>query len=141
MTHFQHRLNPWVAYGILPVFAFANAGIPLVDGFGEAMRSPVTWGVIAGLTLGQADRDYAFRLAGGPARHREAARRIAWRHIVGVACLGGVGFTISLFITDLAFGAGTLANHARVGIFIGSLISGLVAYLFLRNTLPPPRAA
>ena len=104
------------------------------------MRSHVTWGVIAGLTLGKPIGIALFAWLAVRLGIARLPPAIAWRHIVGVACLGGVGFTISLFITDLAFGAGTLANHARVGIFIGSLISGLVAYLFLRNTLPPPRA-
>ena len=141
MTFFQHRLNPWVAYGLLPVFAFANAGLPLDAGIVEAMRSHVTWGVIAGLTLGKPIGIVLFAWLAVQLGIATLPPAIAWRHIVGVACLGGVGFTISLFITDLAFGAGTLADHARVGIFIGSLISGLVAYLILRNTLPPPRAA
>jgi NhaA family Na+:H+ antiporter len=64
---------------------------------------------------------------------------IAWRHIAGVALLGGIGFTMSLFITELAFESAELAHDARVGILIGSVVAGVAGYLVLRATLPPPR--
>jgi NhaA family Na+:H+ antiporter len=139
MTHFQHRLNPWVAYGILPIFAFANAGIPLVSGLGEAAVSPVTWGVIAGLVLGKPLGITLFAWLAVRSGIALKPAAITWRHIGGVALLGGIGFTISLFVAELAFEAGSLANQARVGILFGSVIAGLTGYFVLRSVLPPPR--
>ena len=139
MTHLQHRLNPWVAYGVLPLFALANAGIPLLTGLGEALSSPVSWGVIAGLVIGKPLGITLFAWLAVRLGLALKPGAIAWRHVAGVALLGGIGFTMSLFITELAFEAGPLADAARVGILIGSLVAGLAGYLVLRQTLPPPR--
>jgi NhaA family Na+:H+ antiporter len=139
MTYFQTRLTPWVAFGILPIFAFANAGVPLTSGLVEALTRPVAWGVAVGLLLGKPIGIALFSWLAVVSGVAHLPRAIAWRHIAGVACLGGVGFTISLFITELAFGEGQIAHAARVGIFIGSLLAGLAGYLVLRATLPPPR--
>ena len=139
MTHLQHRLNPWVAYGVLPLFALANAGIPLLTGLGEALASPVSWGVMAGLVLGKPVGITLFAWLAVRLGIALKPGAIAWRHIVGVALLGGIGFTMSLFITELAFEAGALADAARVGILIGSMVAGVAGYLVLRATLPPPR--
>jgi NhaA family Na+:H+ antiporter len=139
MTYFQTRLTPWVAFGILPVFAFANAGVPLTHGLADALGNPVAWGVAAGLILGKPIGIALFSWLAVTTGIAHLPRAITWPHIGGVACLGGVGFTISLFITELAFGEGALAHSARVGIFIGSLVAGLAGYAVLRATLPPPR--
>ena len=140
MTHLQHNLNPWVAFVVLPIFAFANAGIPLVDGFGEAMTSPVTWGVVAGLVVGKPLGITLFSWLA--VRYGIALKPggIAWRHIAAVAWLGGIGFTISLFVTELAFEHGANADAARIGILLGSVVAGGVGYLALRAYLPPEPA-
>jgi NhaA family Na+:H+ antiporter len=139
MTYFQTRLTPWVAFGILPVFAFANAGVPLTHGLAEAIGNPVAWGVAAGLIVGKPIGIALFSWLAVASGIAHLPRAIAWKHIGGVACLGGVGFTISLFITELAFGEGALAHSARVGIFVGSLVAGLIGYGVLRAILPPSR--
>lgn len=139
MTHLQHRLNPLVAFGILPLFAFANAGIPLVSGFGDALRSPVAWGVVAGLVIGKPLGITLFAWLAVRAGVAVLPGAIAWRHVFGIACLGGIGFTISLFVTELAFEAGPVADAARIGILMGSIVSGVAGYVLLRETLPPPR--
>ncbi len=140
MTYLQSRLTPVVAFGILPLFAVANAGVPLTSGLAAAVENPVSWGVAAGLVLGKPIGIALFSFLAVALGIASVPRAISWRHIGGVACLGGVGFTISLFITELAFGEGELAHAARVGIFAGSLVAGTVGYLVLRATLPPPRA-
>jgi NhaA family Na+:H+ antiporter len=136
LSHFEHGLSPWVTYFVVPLFAFANAGIPIVDGFADALSSPVTWGVILGLIVGKplgitflswlAVRSGIARLPSG----------IDWRDVFGVAWLGGIGFTMSLFITELAFAGEETADAARIGVLIGSLVAGVVGYFILRSALP-----
>lgn len=139
MTHLQHRLNPWVAYGILPIFAFANAGIPLVEGLGEALTSPAAWGVVLGLVLGKPLGITLFAWLAVRTGIAILPGAMSWPNIAAVGMLGGIGFTISLFVAELAFEAGSLADAARVGIFFGSIIAGVAGYFALRATLPPPR--
>jgi NhaA family Na+:H+ antiporter len=139
LTHFLHRLHPIVSYGVVPVFAFANAGIPIIDGFSEAIRSPVAWGVILGLIVGKPLGITLFTWLAVRTGIAVLHPAIEWRHVFGVAWLGGVGFTMSLFISELAFGADELADVARIGILIGSLIAGVGGYLILRKVLPSPQ--
>ncbi|MFN8664320.1 MAG: Na+/H+ antiporter NhaA [Thermomicrobiales bacterium] len=139
MTHLQHRLNPWVAYGILPIFAFANAGIPLLHGLGEALGSRETWGVIAGLVIGKPLGIVLFAWLAVRLGIAIKPRAIAWKHVIGVGLLGGIGFTISLFVAELAFEDRAIADAARVGILFGSIIAGVVGYFVLKAVLPPPR--
>ena len=140
MTHLQHRLNPWVAYGILPIFAFANAGIPLTSGIGDALANPITWGVVAGLVIGKPIGILLFAWLAVRLGLAIRPGAISWAHISGVALLGGIGFTISLFVTELAFDAGPEADAARIGILIASVVAGSTGYLVLRETLAPRRA-
>ncbi len=134
----EHALHPWVAYGIMPVFAFANAGVPL-SGMGLAsLFEPVPLGILLGLFLGKQLGVFglswvAIRL--GWARLPEQG---SLRQLYGVAALCGIGFTMSLFIGGLAFehtqNAVYLVTH-RLGILVGSLLSGVAGYLILRT--PP----
>ena len=140
MTHLEHRLNPWVAFGILPLFALANAGIPLLSGLGQTLTSPVTWGVVVGLVIGKPVGIVLFTWLAVRLGIAVRPDAIGWRQIAGVALLGGIGFTMSLFITELAFEPGPIADAARVGILLGSLIAGVVGYLVLRASLPQPSA-
>jgi NhaA family Na+:H+ antiporter len=136
LAHFEHQLNPWVAFGVLPLFAFANAGIPLADGFDEALSSPVAWGVVAGLIIGKPIGVTLFTWLAVRSGLALLPAAIAWRHIFGVAWLGGIGFTMSLFISELAFGEHQAADSARIGILVGSVVAGVVGYLVLRSVLP-----
>jgi NhaA family Na+:H+ antiporter len=139
LTHFAHQLNPWVAYAILPLFAFANAGVPLGPGFSQLLINPVTWGVVAGLVVGKPLGIMLFSWLAVRLGVALIPPAISWRHIVGVAWLGGIGFTISLFIAELAFETGAVGDAARVGILVGSIVAGAIGYGILRATLPPPR--
>jgi NhaA family Na+:H+ antiporter len=138
MTHLEHRLNPWVAFGILPLFALANAGIPLLSGLGQTLTSPVTWGVVVGLVIGKPVGIILFTWLAVRLGIAVRPDAIGWRQIAGVALLGGIGFTMSLFITELAFAPGPIADAARVGILLGSLIAGVAGYLVLQASLPLP---
>jgi len=134
----EHDLHTAVAFGILPCFAFANAGIPL-GGLGlEQLTHPVTLGIIAGLFFGKQIGVVAacgLAVLLGFARLPES---MTWSHLYGAALLCGVGFTMSLFIGSLAFestGVNMLFDE-RLGIILGSLLAGVVGYGVLRVSLP-----
>jgi NhaA family Na+:H+ antiporter len=137
MTHLEHGLNPWVSLVVLPIFAFANAGIPLTSGLGDALGSTVTWGVIIGLVVGKPIGITLFAWLAVRLGIAHMPKAIHIRHIAGVAGLGGIGFTMSLFIAELAFKSAETAHLARVGVLIGSGVAGTMGYLLLRFTLPP----
>lgn len=140
LTHLEHGLNPYVSYAVLPLFAFANAGIPLTSGLGDAMQSPVTWGVILGLVIGKPVGILLFSWIAVRTKIAIRSEGIAWQQVIGVGFLGGIGFTMSLFIAELAFGRGPTADAARVGILFGSVIAGGIGYLMLVKTLPAGRS-
>lgn len=137
----EHALHPWVAFGILPLFAFANAGVNLGGVNLATVLEPVPLGIAAGLFVGKQLGVIAFIglvIAVGAARMPE---KIRWSHLYGVALLCGVGFTMSLFIGSLAFDAlapGPTVDD-RLGIITGSLLSAVAGYLWLRWTLPAER--
>jgi NhaA family Na+:H+ antiporter len=139
MTHLEHGLSPWVSFVVLPVFAFANAGIPLTSGLGEAFGSAVTWGVIAGLVIGKPLGIALFTWLAVRLGIAYKPKAIGFSQIVGVACLSGIGFTMSLFIAELAFSENGNAHLARVGVLFGSAVAGTIGYLVLNKVLPPPR--
>ncbi len=140
LNRLENRLLPWTSYLIVPLFALANAGVDFrgVDP-GELITSPVAVGVAMGLLVGKtvgislftwlAVRSGLGRLPGGS----------TWRHIVGLGALGGIGFTVSLFITNLAFADEQLADVARTGILVGSLLAGVVGSLILIRATPSNR--
>jgi NhaA family Na+:H+ antiporter len=131
----EHSLHPWVAYLILPVFAFANAGVSLTGLTLADFTEPLTLGIAAGLFLGkQIGVTGATWIAvkSGLARLPDG---VSWRHVYGVACLTGVGFTMSLFIGSLAFGNDETMNAVRLGVLTGSLFSGLLGFAVLRSAM------
>ena len=122
----EEALHPWVKFLILPLFAFANAGIPL-DGFGMSqLAQTLPLGIAAGLVIGKPLGILAatgLAVSTGLARLPEHSR---WGHMVGVSCLAGIGFTMSLFIGSLAFEGPELATAVRVGVIAGSVASALI---------------
>lgn len=127
----EHGLGPWVAYAIVPVFGFANAGVRLVDLPGDAFLNPVTLGVALGLFAGKQLGIFAsvwLAVAAGLATRPSGA---TWGQIYGVALLCGIGFTMSLFIGGLAFTAPYNETETKLGVLAGSLLSGLVGALVL----------
>mgnify|MGYP003382071355 CR=1 FL=1 len=141
LAHFEHQLNPWVAYMILPLFAFANAGIPIVDGFSNALGNPVAWGVILGLLIGKPVGITLFAWIAVRTGISALPADVSWSQIFGIACLGGIGFTMSLFISELAFGEGGAADAARIGVLVGSIVAGIVGYCILRVRLTCPASS
>jgi len=134
----EHGLHPWVAYGILPLFAFANAGVPLAGLSLASLAAPVPLGVALGLFAGKQIGIFgsALLLIGlGLARRPP---EVSWASLYGMSILCGIGFTMSLFIGSLAFEAGHVDMLVlnRVGILSGSLIAAVVGFVWLWVSLP-----
>lgn len=134
LRQLEHNLHPWVAYMVLPVFAFANAGLNLRDLDAQQMLHPVTLGVAAGLFIGKQLGVMlccwvAIRLGWA-----QLPKGATWLSLYGIAVLTGVGFTMSLFIGGLAF-VGQTPFDERLGIVLGSLLSSAVGYSVLKHSL------
>ncbi len=123
---------------IVPIFALANAGVRVVDlDLYEAATSPVALGVAFGLVVGKiAGISLATWIAVRTGVGR-LPRRTGWREIAGLAALAGIGFTVSLFITELAYGGPPFIDQAKLGIFAGSGLAGLIGYSILRISKTP----
>lgn len=132
LKRLEHDLHPWVAYGVLPVFAFANAGVPLGGLSVEALMQPITLGVAAGLFFGKQIGVMAMTLFATGLRICKLPQGVSWTQYYGMALLTGVGFTMSLFIGTLAFNEMEHQNAVRLGVIIGSLASGGLGYLVLK---------
>ncbi|NBC05637.1 MAG: Na+/H+ antiporter NhaA [Bacteroidetes bacterium] len=133
LQRLEHAMTPLVAFIVMPVFALANAGITFSGGFAESVVSNVSLGVIAGLVLGKFIGILAISKLLVTLKLAVLPDGLNWRHIYGVAMLAGVGFTMSLFITDLAFVDLEHVIQAKIGIFVGSIISGVGGFLILRK--------
>lgn len=128
----EHGLQPWVAYGIVPLFGFANAGVSL-SGIGIAqLLAPVPLGIAAGLFLGKQIGVFASVRAAVALGWAQRPARASWMQVYGVALLCGVGFTMSLFIGGLAFADPALIDEVKIGVLGGSILSAVVGYSVLR---------
>lgn len=130
----EHTIRPWVLYLILPVFAFANAGVKIDFGrISEVFSDPVFIGIVAGLVIGKQIGIFSFCWLAVKAGLATLPNGVGWRHIYGASILGGIGFTMSLFIADLAIEDRTRTlEYAKIGIFVASLLSGILGFIFLK---------
>jgi NhaA family Na+:H+ antiporter len=131
LQRLEHALHSWVAFVIMPVFALANAGVALSGDLAASISQPVTLGVILGLVIG---KPLGITLASWLAVRSRLADKpedIGWIHIHGASWLGGIGFTMSLFIAGLAFGDSPFLDMAKIGILTASLIAGAVGWFLL----------
>jgi len=120
-------LHPWSSYLVIPVFALANAGVSLTgDSLGDAAASRLTWAVVVGLVVGKMLGIGAATGLMVRSRLGRLPSGVGPRHVLGAAALGGIGFTVSLFITGLAFSDPALQAQAKVGILAGSTLAALV---------------
>jgi len=136
MLRFEHALMPWNKYVIMPVFALANAGVLLGAGAARSLADPIGVGVICGLVLGKPIGIVLFSSLATRSRIATMLDGISWRQIVGVGLLGGIGFTMSLFIANLAFGDAPALETAKVAILAASVISGAAGAVVLFRTGP-----
>lgn len=132
-----HALNPWVSYLVLPLFALANAGVGLsMQTLKAAATDTVTLGILAGLLLGKPLGFLAFSWVAARLGWARLPDGVGWRLMVGAGILAGIGFTVSLFIAELAFsGGGDALARAKLGVLAASVVAGALGYLWLRLAL------
>jgi NhaA family Na+:H+ antiporter len=131
---FEHTMRPLSAGFAVPLFAFFAAGVTVGgwSGLGEALSHPVTLGIIAGLVLGKPIGVLGTTYLLARFTHASLDEGLAWRDVLGVALLAGIGFTVSLLIGELAFGHGTAADDdVKIAVLLGSVIAGLLAAVVL----------
>jgi NhaA family Na+:H+ antiporter len=128
----EHGLAGWVAFGVVPIFAFANAGVSLAGVRIETFLQPVTLGVMAGLVLGKQIGIFGTAWLSVRLGLGRLPLQTGWRHVYGAAVLCGIGFTISLFIGALAFPQAGAQDAAKLGVLTGSLVSGMMGAAVLR---------
>jgi Na+:H+ antiporter, NhaA family len=132
LARLEHLLHPWTSYVVIPVFALANAGVSISrSSLGNALTSGITLGVVAGLVVGKTVGVTIFTWLATRTGITRLPEGVGWGQLVGVAALAGIGFTVSLFITSLAFQTQAIQDAAKVGILIASLLAGLLGALLL----------
>jgi NhaA family Na+:H+ antiporter len=129
----EYRLHPWTSYLIVPVFALANAGVVISsDSIADAAASPVTHGIVVGLVVGKAVGILAFTWLACRLGVGALPDGVRWPQVAGIAVLGGIGFTVSLFVTNLAFRTTpALASDAKLGVLTASVIAALLGACIL----------
>ena len=132
----EHAVAPWVHFGVAPIFAFANAGVSLAGVTIATALAPIPLGIAAGLFLGKQLGIFASTWAAVRLGFGDLPTGASWRQVYGVAILGGIGFTMSLFIGTLAFPDPAFAAPVRVGVLLGSFASAFAGYALLYWSAP-----
>ncbi|MBM3696006.1 MAG: Na+/H+ antiporter NhaA [Actinobacteria bacterium] len=133
LDRLQRVLHPWSSFVVVPLFALANSGIRFGDlDFPAAAVHPVALGTALGLVIGKLAGISGFAWLAVRLGWGRLPRGTGWGHVLGVAAVAGIGFTVALFITGLAFSDPALADRARLGIFTGSVLAGVMGFLLLR---------
>jgi NhaA family Na+:H+ antiporter len=138
LQRFEHALHPWVAFFIMPLFGLANSGVSVAAMTAADLTAPVFLGVAVGLFVGKQLGIFAFTWAAVRVGVADVPGGAPWSRVYGVAMVAGIGFTVALFIANLAFGGHPeLLDQARLGVLVGSLVSGVSGMLVLW-LLPEP---
>ncbi len=133
LERLERQVHPWVSFAILPLFALANAGIIFsTDTISTAVESPITLGVFAGLTAGKVVGVFGMTWLAVKVGIGRLPTGVTWPHVLGVSLLAGIGFTVSIFISGIAFDDRALVDLAKMGVFSASVLAGVVGYVFLR---------
>lgn len=134
LQQMEHAIHPWVTYGILPLFALANAGVTIhVSDLEAALAHPITLGILTGLFLGKQVGITLFAWLAVQFKLAELPAGANWRQLHATAILGGIGFTMSVFITLLAFESSVYIADAKLSILLASILSALVGLLLLKS--------
>ena len=134
LQRLEHALHPWVSFGIMPIFALANAGVRVVGESGAFAHPAVIAGIALGLVVGKPLGIAALSWLAVRAGVAELPDGVRWSQLLGVACLGGIGFTMALFIAALAYSQDTMLAAAKVGVLSASLVAAAVGAAVLACT-------
>ena len=134
LQNLEHSIAPWVNFSILPIFAFANAGVSFSGMKLNLLWDPVTLGIILGLFFGKQIGVMLFTYVGSLLKVCKLPSDISWAQYYGLSLVTGIGFTMSLFIGSLAFTDPEYQTSVRLGVLIASLLAGILGYLTLRIT-------
>jgi NhaA family Na+:H+ antiporter len=129
LQRFENTLHPWTVFGIMPLFALANAGVSIDAELSSLVKDPLALGVALGLLVGKPLGIMLFSVAAVRLGLAALPSRVRWAHVFGAGCLAGIGFTMSLFIANLALGGTDLLEPAKVSILVGSLLAGVLGWL------------
>jgi Na+:H+ antiporter, NhaA family len=132
LQRMEERLHPWTSYLILPLFALANAGVRIDMGLLNSLWNRTSIGIFLGLVVGKPVGIFAACWAALAMGFPALSGGVRLKHLLGAGMLGGIGFTMSIFISGLAFGHGSLLDTAKVSVFIASVLSGALGWAFLR---------
>jgi len=136
LQHLEHTLHGWVSYIIMPIFALANAGVVLsFSGLGEF--SHISYNIALALVFGNTIGIMLMSFIAIKLKLADLPENVNYAQLFGVSLLGGLGFTMSLFIANLAYTDETLVAAAKMGVIIGSVVAGSLGYIVLRMTLKP----
>ena len=136
LEHMEHGLHPWVAFVIIPIFGFANAGVTLIGLSPADLLQPVPLGIALGLLIGKQVGIVGFAWVAVKAGFAKLPEGVGWRKIHGLSLLAAIGFTMSLFIGNLAFTDPAQVDAVKLGVLSGSLIAALGGYFLLKASLP-----
>jgi NhaA family Na+:H+ antiporter len=140
LRRLEHSLHTWVAFLVLPVFAFANAGVQLTSLSLSDLTATIPLGVALGLFFGNQIAIFLVTFVAVKCRLANLPDNLGWMQVYGAGCLAGIGFTMSLFIGTLAFDSAELINQVRLGVLMGSFASAILGYLVLRLSCSEPVA-
>jgi Na+:H+ antiporter, NhaA family len=134
----EHVLHPWVTFAIVPLFALANAGVVLSgDAVRGGVHSPVTAGIVAGLVVGKPVGIVLFAWLAVRSGVARLPTGVGWAQVAAIGAVAGIGFTVALFVTELAFTDATIVAEAKLGILVASALSALIGFVALRATSRP----
>ena len=136
LERLEHALHPWVAFLILPIFAFSNAGVSFAGAGLDALLAPLSLGIAAGLVIGKQLGIFGACWLAVKAGWARLPEGVGFRHVYGLSCLAGIGFTMSLFIGNLAFVDPQQIAAVKFGVLGGSLVSAITGIVVLRFASP-----
>ena len=132
----EHALHPWVAFLVIPIFGFANAGVTLFGLSPSALLEPLPLGIALGLLIGKQIGIFGFAFAAVKLGLAKLPEEVNWAQVHAMSLLAAIGFTMSLFIGNLAFASPEQIDAVKIGVLSGSTIAALAGYLLLRRALP-----
>ena len=130
----EHSISPYVAFGIMPIFAFANAGVSLEGLSFSSLLDKVPLGIVLGLFVGKQLGVFVFSYISIKLKIAQMPSNTSWYNFYGVGVLTGIGFTMSLFVGNLAFPESEIIDGVKIGVLLGSLFSTLAGYALLMIT-------